>query len=253
MKSFKKILPTILWLGAAVMFFLYAVVVYKVGSGTGFYVVWLAAGVCCILMEIFRRIKLWSKLPTPIKAIVLAAFFAAVALFIVVEAFIISGFNKKGEPGLDAVIVLGAQVRSTGPSIVLKCRLDKAYTYLTENPDTLCICSGGQGSNEHAPEAIVMKEYLVDKGISEDRILIEDKSRNTIENILFSYELLDEENMSIGIITNNFHVFRGCAIARKQGGENIYGISAPSNPRYLPNNMTREFIGVVKDTLLGNM
>jgi len=64
---------------------------------------------------------------------------------------------------------------------------------------------------------------------------------------------MDEENSSVGIVTNNFHVYRGTALARKQGFSNVYGIPAPSSPAYLPNNMLREFVGILKDTLQGNM
>ncbi len=251
--SRKKILPAVLWIAAGILFIMYGFVAYRAGSGTRFYLVWFFAGALCFLMEVFRRIKLWDKLPKAVKVIFLTLLAFGVCLFFAIEGFILSGFSKKGEPGLDYVIVLGAQVRKSGPSVVLKYRLDKAYEYLSENPETIAICSGGQGYNEPKPEGIAMKEYLVSRGIDEDRILAEDRSSNTIENILFSFEFLDKKSDSIGIITNDFHVFRGTAIARKQGGEHVTGIAASSNPIYLPSNMVRECIGVIKDKLLGNM
>ena len=82
---------------------------------------------------------------------------------------------------------------------------------------------------------------------------MENKSKNTIENILFSKELLKDETSSVGILTNNFHTYRSVALGRKQIKNPIYGISAPSSPRYLPNNMLRETVGITKDVLLGNM
>ena len=70
---------------------------------------------------------------------------------------------------------------------------------------------------------------------------------------MYSKEILGSEYENVGIITNNFHVYRACSIARKQGLNNVVGISAPSHLRYLPNNMFRECFGIIKDTLKGNM
>lgn len=73
----------------------------------------------------------------------------------------------KGETNLDYVIVLGTQIHESGPSIVLKYRLDAAVLYLNENPGTICIVSGGQGKNEPYSEAEGMAKYLIEKGIPE--------------------------------------------------------------------------------------
>ena len=136
--------------------------------------------------------------------------------------------------------------------MVLKYRLDQAYDYLKDNEATICIVSGGQGSNEPCTEAEAMERYLEDRGITSSRIIREDRSRNTLENLRFSKELI-KEGASVGIVTNNFHMFRGVAIAKKQGYTDVCGIPASSNPIYLPNNMLREFFGVIKDKLRGNI
>lgn len=162
-------------------------------------------------------------------------------------------FSAKGNQNLDYIIVLGAQVRENRPSVVLKYRLDAAIDYLNKNPDTVCIVSGGQGGNEPFSEAKVMAEYLLDKGIEENRILIEDKSTNTVENIKNSKRLLEEPYNGVGIVTNNFHMFRAVQIAKKQGLEGICGIAADSNVLYLPNNILRECMGILKDWLMRNI
>lgn len=102
------------------------------------------------------------------------------------EGCIISGFSKNTDKELDYIVVLGAQLKTTGPSRVLQYRLDTAYEYLTAHPDTKVIVSGGQGSNEPASEAQGMCDYLVKRGIEPDRIILEDKSVNTEQNIRFS-------------------------------------------------------------------
>ena len=102
-------------------------------------------------------------------------------------------------------------------------------------------------------EAEGMKRYLESLGISQDRLILEDRSRNTIENILFFRDLLPEGCRSVCIVTNNFHLYRGLALARKQGLTDVRGIAAPSALSFLPNNMLRECFGIAKDCLKGNM
>ena len=136
---------------------------------------------------------------------------------------------------------------------MLKYRLDAAAQYLKENNSTVCIVTGGQGPNEPFPEGQGMKEYLVKAGIPADRILVEDQASNTVENIRYSKALMSSPDASAAIVTNDFHVTRGLALARKQGLTNVYAVAAPSNPLYYPNNMLREFFGLTKDFLKGNI
>ena len=98
-----------------------------------------------------------------------------------------------------------------------------------------------------------MKKYLVENGISKDRILEEDRSFNTVQNMKYSVKFLDNKEASVGIVTNNFHLFRAVRLAKKQGISNVYGISAESTVFYLPNNMLREFFGILKDFAVGNL
>ncbi len=162
-------------------------------------------------------------------------------------------FSEEGKPALDYIIVLGAQVWEDGPSVVLKYRLDAANTYLEENPDTKCIVSGGQGYNEPFTEAEGMAKYLIEHGISAERILLEDQSTNTVENVRYSQRLMETTYKSVGIVTNNFHLYRAVEIAKKQGLQGVCGIAAKSTPLYLPNNLLRECIGVMKDWVMGHL
>ena len=206
------------------------------------------------MMAAAARLELWHKLPAGGRTAIVITAVCCAAVFIITEARIAAvGFRTQQEENLDYLIVLGAQVREDGPSVVLQYRLDTACSYLEKNPDTVCIVSGGQGWNEPYPEAEGMRRYLLDKGISEERILTEEESRNTLENIQNSMGMLNPGKDRVGIVTNNFHIYRGCAIAEKAGIRNVYGVAAPSKFLYLPNNMFREFFGVVKDVLRGNM
>ena len=149
-------------------------------------------------------------------------------------------------------IVLGAQVTENGPSMMLTGRINSAVRYLQENPDAKAVLTGGQGSNEPASEAQGMCDYLVKRGIEPDRIILEDKSVNTEQNIRFSKEFLQADADKVGIVSNNFHVFRAVKLAKAAGYRNVVGIAAPATAFYLPNNMLREFFGVVKDFLMGH-
>jgi uncharacterized SAM-binding protein YcdF (DUF218 family) len=101
-------------------------------------------------------------------------------------------------------------------------------------------------------EAQAMKNYLVDKGIDADRIIMEDKSTDTSENLRYSAEYIDDLNTPVCVVTNNFHVFRAKKIAKGCGFTNVSGAAAGSDPVLLLNYMVREAIGIVKDFVFGN-
>ena len=229
-------------------------VAFFVGHGTNFYFIWLILAVVVMTFVILlKRGFFISHFPLWIRRTFVILLCMGVMIFGIVEGFIISGFSMKGQPGADYVIVLGAQMKADGPSKALQYRLDEAIRYLNENPSSKVIVSGGQGSDEHISEAQGMYEYLVEKGIEKDRIIKEDKSVNTTQNLAFSAEYLDRERDSVAVVTNNFHVFRAVKIAEKAGYQNVCGIAAKGEPFLQINNMMREFFGVMKDFLFGNM
>lgn len=229
-------------------------VAFFVGHGTNFYFIWLILAVVVMTFAILlKRGFFIAHFPLWIRRTFVILLCMGVMIFGIVEGFIISGFSMKGQPGADYVIVLGAQMKADGPSKALQYRLDEAIRYLNENPSSKVIVSGGQGSDEHISEAQGMYEYLVEKGIEKDRIIKEDKSVNTTQNLAFSTEYLDRERDSVAVVTNNFHVFRAVKIAEKAGYQNVCGIAAKGEPFLQTNNMMREFFGVMKDFLFGNM
>lgn len=91
-----------------------------------------------------------------------------------------------------------------------------------------------------------MKDYLMAHGLPQERILMEDKSTNTRENLIFSRELIPD-GASVGIISNGFHICRALHLAEKMGIENASGIPAKSDLATQPTNLLREFFAVVKD------
>lgn len=233
----------------AVLCFAYSIVVYNVHSGSKFYLFWDFLAVFFVALGIAIGLKLFAKLPVWLNRTLLSVLIAGVCVFCILLGLVLSTFKSKGSKNLDYILVLGAQVRADGPSVVLRYRLETATEYLKENPDTKCIVSGGQGSNEPKSEARAMADYLIGMGISEDRILLEDKSVNTSQNLKFSSVLLPE-NASVGIVTNNFHVKRALYLAKRFGMPDAEGIAAYSTPLYAPNNIVREVIGLLKDFIV---
>lgn len=175
-----------------------------------------------------------------------------VSIYMIKYAF----FNKPSDTDIQAggtVIVLGCRIRGDEPSTTLKCRLDAAYDFLIENESVPVIVSGGQGSDERYTEAYVMKKYLVERGIAENRIIMEDSSRNTDENIKLSGELIEEYSLprKVYIVTDAFHSCRGFLFAKKHGYE-AKNISAEVYWPLLGEYWVRDMLGVLHMTLTPN-
>lgn len=227
---------------------------FFMGYGTTFFLIWGAVAVGCGVLALLLSHREWLEhIPKWLRVSFLVWVTIGLLLFGTVEGLILSQFRATPQPGADYVIVLGAQWKTDGPSYVLQKRLDAALKYLQDNPETLVIVSGGQGSNEPISEAAGMQSYLVAAGIGEERILLEDKSTSTCENLVFSGAFLDKANDSVVLVTNNFHMFRAGQIAEKQGYAHVEGLAAGSYPGMLPNNLLREFFGVIKDFMVGNL
>lgn len=164
---------------------------------------------------------------------------------ITVEIKIFSGMYSGCDQRADCIIILGAQVKGKKITDSLKRRLDKAILYLRKFPDTKVIVSGGQGKGEDITEADAMADYLIRFGIDEKKIIREDRFVSTRENLRFSRQFTDPEQGITGIVTNGFHMYRACLIAKQEGYRNIYKIPASSNPVFQLNYLMREFFAVI--------
>ncbi len=160
-----------------------------------------------------------------------------------------------GEPQI--MVILGCQVMPWGPSTLLQDRMDKALDYLGEHPDMTVVVSGGQGSNEHMTEAQAMHDYLVEHGVPANRILQEDQSHNTWQNLSYTRELLEEEgyDMTNGIVvvSNGFHLTRVRMLWGRiwKEGYDLSTLAAPSS--HVPSRLkmyVREPLALVKSFLL---
>lgn len=238
----------------------YITCIFYAGITLSFVWVWLLLAVFCairvfmlhdvlISKETGRPLKI--KLPMFVKIMYHIFFGAAVAAFLFVEVNVLTYMNMTPEKNLDYVIVLGAGLRGSEPTRPLQLRIQKAYNYMKDNPDTILIASGGKGSDEIVSEASVIARKLIEMGLDEDRIILEDQSVNTIANIKNSYEIIygnyeDEGAPKVGVITNGFHIYRTRLIAADQGHGDVYGIPAQTLFPVGIHYVVREFFGVVQ-------
>lgn len=147
-----------------VISFLYGISILNVNSGSLFYLIWFLISEFFIIIDLLIYFKVFERYRV-FKKIFIWVCSIGICIFLVILSLIISKMNVKPVKNLDYIIVLGAQVKESGPSVVLRYRLDRAVSYLKENDNTLVIVSGGQGANEKATEASVMKEYLVNNAM----------------------------------------------------------------------------------------
>lgn len=149
----------------------------------------------------------------------------------------------------DYIIILGSRINKDGTlTPLLKGRVDKAIDfgnkqYEATKKKIVYIPSGGKGNDEVMAEAEAIKNYLLEKGIKEKQILIEDKSTSTIENMKFSKNKIDELNKDakISFSTTSYHVFRSGVIANEQGID-CEGIGSKTKWYFYTNALIREFI-----------
>lgn len=244
-------------------FILYAVMV---DLNNAFVYIWLLAGIVLLVggVLLFRLYKRGGTLPRKIWLPVASVCGAFILFFAIMIAVIASEAWQKPTQGADYLVVLGARVRGNRISSLLRYRLDAALEYLSDNPDTRVIVAGGQGPGENLSEAEAMQEYLVEHGIVAERILLDDASVNTDQNIKNSIALMQNEQEVTGkhivIVSNGFHLFRATRILEKQLQEEglsesttVEGLGAPTKWYLVPNFYVREVLAVVKYKLCGEI
>lgn len=189
-------------------------------------------------------------LPDGIVRVLVALIIILWVVFLFVEVLICKAMFSSSPDNVPYLIVLGAQVRGTRITNSLKRRLDASLVYLEKNPGTKVIVSGGQGKGEDISEAEAMAVYLRQNGIREERIIREDESTSTWENMKFSGRIIGDLDCQAAVATNNFHLYRALQIGKQVGFQNLSGIAASSNPIFQINYLVREFFAVMKLSLI---
>ena len=192
-------------------------------------------------------------------AALLVSLFAAVFLYLecmIVGAIIAGAVVVRYEPeyNKDFLIILGCGLRSDGtPTPILRGRIDRALAFAEKQKaetgrDVTFVTSGGQGPDEVCSESESMKRYLLEHGVAEERIVEENRSKNTFENMKFSKEkiLERETNGKVAFSTTNYHVFRSGLYARRVKMRAV-GMGAPTRWYFWPNAWVRELVGLMTE------
>ncbi len=175
-------------------------------------------------------------------------------LVLIAEAPILHTALNATKSDAPYVIVLGAAVYGETPSISLKHRCDRAREHLKANPDSGAVLSGGQGQGEDISEAECMRRYLVNKGVQESRLLPEDRSTSTLENLTFSKQVIEAaggDPARVAIVSSAYHLYRARRMAASLGMEADGLRSADGYPVYMTGMYLREAIAVWKMWILG--
>ncbi len=201
-----------------------------------------------VMLVVYRFCK------KPIRIAATAVFAVGACALLAVEVPIVKAAVEKPEPDAEYAVVLGAAVYGESPSITLEHRLESAARYLSENPGTKAVVSGGQGEGEDVSEAECMRRYLTEHGIDPARILIEDKSTSTKENLAFSKAVVEADGGSVSrvvIVSSGYHLYRAKQIAA-QLGYRASGAAAPDGyPIYMVGMYLREAVAVAKLWMFG--
>ena len=169
---------------------------------------------------------------------------------------VILGASRGADDPREAyVVVLGAKVNGTSPSLSLSDRIDAAEQYLKTHPDAVAILSGGQGDDEDISEAQCMFEALTARGISPERLWLEDQATSTWENLKFSLDLIEERTgtrpKTIGLVSSEYHLFRAGLFAKDCG---VTAVGIPAKTQWVSlriNYFLREVAGVWHYLILG--
>lgn len=169
-----------------------------------------------------------------------------VGLMVVIVAYscviCVVGKSDNATYNEDYVVVLGAGLNGDEPSEMLEKRLEKSVEYMHRNGNAIAIVSGGKGRNEDISEAEAMRNYLLMRGIPEERIYMEENAKSTYEN--FEYARLLTDDGQVVFITNEFHILRSSLMA-ELNGVNATHISASTPIKLLPVSCIREFFAQI--------
>ena len=185
--------------------------------------------------------------------------YAAVYLYfecMLIGAIVADVIAARYEPERDKdfLIILGCGIQKDGrPTPLLRGRIDRALDFARRQKeetgkDLIFVASGGQGPNEVISEGASMKQYLLEQGVPEERIILEDQSTSTFENMKFSKEKIwaVNPNGKVAFSTTNYHVFRGGLYARRVKMR-AQGMGAKTRWYFWPNASVREFVGLLTE------
>jgi len=223
--------------------------VINIGNGTGIILSSLWILYMVFLPSVHKWIKsLWGKKKVCWILRIISVFAMICIILVIVETGCMIRACNRAPAKKATAVVLGCRVYGERPSLSLVERLEAAYAYLSENPEAVCVLSGGKGDGENISEAECMYRWLVEKGIDSSRIYKEEKSTSTEENIAYSKQIIEENglNENLAIITSEYHTYRAGIIV--ENAQLSYGTVPAKTALWLfPTFYVRELYAILAE------
>lgn len=210
--------------------------------------IWVFIGIAFILLHQFKEtiIAIYKKTPKIGKVFFWSSVIIFLLSFAVVESLIAANAKTSAAENADYIIILGSRTHKNIPSFAMAHRVIASLKYIKENPNAQVVLTGGKTSSAEISEAEIMLGLLQKKGVEPNRIIIENRSKNTYQNLKYSSSLIDIDKKVL-IVSSEFHLFRAKLIAAKIGYKDV-GTAASKTPRLLlPHYLLREYLAVIKD------
>ncbi len=185
--------------------------------------------IAALCLFIAALLVIWHFAGKRLRVVIICVVAAGALVFTALEIPIIAAARTDAPAGCDYIIVLGAGVNGTVPSLSLSTRLEGALDYLEANPDTLAIVSGGQGAGEDITEAEAMRTWLEAAGVAPERIIEEDRATSTLENLSYSFDIIrarGDDTDNVCVVSSIYHLYRARQLAASLGVE-ITCVAAP--------------------------
>ncbi|MFB0919774.1 MAG: YdcF family protein [Oscillospiraceae bacterium] len=249
MKENNKHKEKAFWIREAVLMAMFLILFYV---AVGYKTIALSLFAITALVGIYRLLsnlgKKNAKLARTLKIVLTAFVCIGLVLFAVIEVIVVRAAHTDTNPEAPYLIMLGAGVNGTEPSLSMLYRLEESKKYLDEYPEAIAIVSGGQGAGEDISEAECMRRWLAKNGVSADRIIMEDKSTSTYENLRNSLEIIEkrggDRTAKVAVLSQEYHLYRAKYYARELGADAVGVAASTGNKAMMVSYTMREAFGV---------
>ncbi len=243
-----------IFLAAGLVVLLYCLVVTVWMGPISFVPVLLAGGVGLCLLGLLPKLLPGGWVVFACRRIGMPVVLLGLVVMLVSEGFVLSGVLTAPKDGADYTLVLGAGLRGDQVTLLLRGRLETA---LDRWQGEKIVVSGGQGPDETVTEASAMARWLREQGgVDPSVLLLEENSRNTMENLQFSRALMEADSgkpisqLRVQIVSSDYHCTRALMLSRRAGYGEVWTAGAPTRPILVPVNHIRESMALVKSFLL---
>jgi uncharacterized SAM-binding protein YcdF (DUF218 family) len=129
-----------------------------------------------------------------------------------------------------AVVVLGAAQYDGRPSPVLAARVDHAVALYLTGDYRYFVVTGGKADGDRTTEAAAARTYALERGVPDDRILVEDRGRTTLESLQSVAAILTAKGIRDAVfVSDPPHMLRVLRMAADLG-LTAWGSPTPTSP-----------------------